>query len=301
MDPIDNNDLSSQRFSPFEQECIDYIEKLPNHETENENEKLSYERKQWNLFQNSATSIAQLYSRDNLPLDHVWNTFQQASINVTSLYKESVEYHKKNYDVFHHTGYHKRTKEVLNWIKKKKPLIRREELLAFLSGHTDSTYLHGLIHHPYHHNHHHHLHRFALTRSGRSTRNETDRYSIASNPNARSNTFLILNNDSSRNQESKADEILSANNNNENENNLETFKKAIVSSFKNPNVFLNNHSNNTNNIKNNINNNKLDSWNEDLNDFIDQQYHRYGETRKRTSSMDICMESPNSNKKTKFS
>lgn len=62
-----NNDdwsASSPKFAPYEQECIDYVESLPDKlETECDNEKLNYERKLSLYFQNSAMAITQLYSR----------------------------------------------------------------------------------------------------------------------------------------------------------------------------------------------------------------------------------------------
>lgn len=59
----DNDDWSPVKYSPYEQECIDYIESLPDVQSEAESEKLNYERRIWNYFQNSALSIAQLHSK----------------------------------------------------------------------------------------------------------------------------------------------------------------------------------------------------------------------------------------------
>ena len=85
MDPINTennndddwngNDNVSNKFSTYEQECIDYIESTTPaniiiNETDDEcdddtddEERLNYERKLWNYFQSSAMAIAQLYSR----------------------------------------------------------------------------------------------------------------------------------------------------------------------------------------------------------------------------------------------
>lgn len=58
----ENDDWSTGKYSPYEQECLDYFESLPDVQTEGESEKFNYERKIWNYFQNSALSIAQLHS-----------------------------------------------------------------------------------------------------------------------------------------------------------------------------------------------------------------------------------------------
>ncbi|XP_027196200.2 uncharacterized protein LOC113790704 [Dermatophagoides pteronyssinus] len=312
MDPINTennndddwngNDNVSNKFSTYEQECIDYIESTTPaniiiNETDDEcdddtddEERLNYERKLWNYFQSSAMAIAQLYSRDNLSTAHnVWSTFQQASTSVTCLYKESSDFHRKHYDRYRQIGYHKRTKEILNWIKKKKNLIRREDLLAFLGGHGNG----GAYHHHSYHNHHHHHTVHRSNRSGTRTSNHSLRSSNLNNNNNSLMNRLDLASKltlSSNNNESDNDSII---NNNNVEPNLETFKEALH--MRNSTV----SSTMTNQTAQ-----KRNNHHEDLHEFVDQQFHRHNESRKRTSSMDICMVDSSANgvvnKRTKF-
>lgn len=62
---MDNNFEDGQEWPPkytaSEQECINYIEAMPDNEKEFETEKCHYDRKLWNYFQNCALAIAQLY------------------------------------------------------------------------------------------------------------------------------------------------------------------------------------------------------------------------------------------------
>ncbi|OTF75009.1 DUF4588 domain containing protein [Euroglyphus maynei] len=147
---------------------------------------------------------------DNLSTAHnVWSTFQQASTSVTCLYKESSDFHRKHYDRYRQIGYHKRTKDLLNWIKKKKNLIRREDLLAFL-GNGGPHY-----HHSHNNNNHHH---HTIHRSNRRT-----------TTNHRSN----LNNNTLMNRLDLASKLTLSPNETDNDSinnvepNLETFKEAL--------------------------------------------------------------------------
>ena len=60
-DNFEDNQEWPPKYSAGEQECINYIEALPDNETEFEAEKCVYDRKLWNYFQNCALAIAQLY------------------------------------------------------------------------------------------------------------------------------------------------------------------------------------------------------------------------------------------------
>lgn len=160
------------------------------------------------------------------------------------MYKESSDYHKKIRDLYNQTGYHKRTKEICNWVKKKKSLIRREELLTFLAG-QHNNYLY---------------HRF--TRNARSNwcvNDDTQLFTLNTSSNSRNNRFFIS--DLPKNDSS--DHISLCNNNN---NNDETYKDAFV-----------------------------------IGSLVDI-HNKPVESRKRTiSTMDICMDTPNTNnKRSKF-
>lgn len=275
-DNFESNQEWSPKYSPGEQECINYIEALPDIENEFESEKCNYDRKLWTYFQTCALAIAQLY-RDNVNMQHnLWNSFQQASTNVACLYKECSEFQKKMYDGNYQNGYQKRTKELLTWAKKKKNNIRRDELIAFLSG-RPTSHMHSSF---YHHR---------LTRPSRPSRTADDlqRFLNSSSPNSKANSRLIFNDPIS-----EPNSLMSPPFNNSPDNdetNLETFREAISTSLRNSATIIN--SNSRRSPRSNI---------EDLNEFINQEYHRHVESRKRTSSMDVCMDSPTHNKRTKF-
>ena len=143
-------------------------------------------------------------------LEHnVWNSFQQASTNVACLYKECSEFQKKMYDLNNQNGYHKRTKELLTWAKKKKNFIRRDELIAFLSGRA-LTSNHGNFYH-------------RISRNSRSSRNPDEIQRFSSSTSSRSSRFF---NDT----ESTTHVSSPFNNSLENdETNLDTFRQAISS------------------------------------------------------------------------
>ncbi|KAI4455802.1 hypothetical protein MML48_8g00010551 [Holotrichia oblita] len=64
----------------------------------------------------------------------LWISFQTAAGTVTTLYKESTDCVKRSSEIAKQCGYQKRNRELLNWAKRKRTLIRREDLLAYLSG-----------------------------------------------------------------------------------------------------------------------------------------------------------------------
>ncbi|GJQ72450.1 hypothetical protein Trydic_g3525 [Trypoxylus dichotomus] len=119
----------------WEQQCADIIEGQPDYEQSLTIEADNSHRKIWTVFQDSATAIAQLY-RDRFTSDPgaLWISFQTAAGTVTSLYKESTECVKRSSEIAKQCGYQKRNRELLNWAKRKRTLIRREDLLAYLSG-----------------------------------------------------------------------------------------------------------------------------------------------------------------------
>ena len=88
-------------------------------------------------------------------LDHeqhvsLWVPFQNAASSVTALYKDCIESQRKSIEMGYQGGMQRRNKEVLAWAKKRKRHIRREDLIAFLSGRSvPSSYAH-------HHYHTHH-------------------------------------------------------------------------------------------------------------------------------------------------
>lgn len=81
----------------------------------------------------------------------VWVPFQNAASNVTSLYKECMESQKKYGDVCFQYGIQRRNRELLAWAKKKKRIIRIEDLIGFLTGKLSNS-------NNYHHHHYSCIH-----------------------------------------------------------------------------------------------------------------------------------------------
>ncbi|XP_054712856.1 HUWE1-associated protein modifying stress responses-like [Uloborus diversus] len=119
--------------SSWEQQCINEIEKTPDTEIELQNARDIAVQKLWFLFQNAATCITQLY-KDRQTGVSLWVPFQTAASSVTGLYKECIDSHKPIYDLGYQCGLNKRNRDLLSWAKKKKRHIRREELIAYITG-----------------------------------------------------------------------------------------------------------------------------------------------------------------------
>ncbi len=83
----------------------------------------------------------------------LWLPFQNAASSVTSLYKECIESQKRFSEFGFQIGQQRRNKELLAWAMKRKRHIRREDLIAFLSGRNTANSF-GHLHHHYHHSHH---------------------------------------------------------------------------------------------------------------------------------------------------
>lgn len=131
-----NGDGSDETWlTSWEQQCAESIEEQPDYEPLLITEADNSHRKIWSAFQDSATSIAQLY-RDRFTSEPaaLWFPFQAAAGTVTTLYKESSESLRRTTELAMQCGYQKRNRELLSWAKKKRRNIRREDLLAYLSG-----------------------------------------------------------------------------------------------------------------------------------------------------------------------
>ncbi|GCC26053.1 HUWE1-associated protein modifying stress responses 1 [Chiloscyllium punctatum] len=124
-------------FSKWERQCL--AESEQEEQTQEERASLEEEQTQqklWHLFQNSATAVAQLY-KDRVCQQQglsLWVPFQNAASAVTNVYKESIEAHRRSYDLGIQLGYQRRNKDVLAWVKKRRRTIRREDLISFLCG-----------------------------------------------------------------------------------------------------------------------------------------------------------------------
>ncbi|XP_007452126.1 PREDICTED: UPF0472 protein C16orf72-like [Lipotes vexillifer] len=130
-------------FSKWERQCLaeaEQEEELPPDMQEEATPEAaglkSEKQKLWHLFQNSATAVAQLYKDTGCqqPGLSLWDPFQSAAMAVTSLYKESGDAHQRSFDLGVQVGNHRRIKDVLEWVKKGRSTILREDLISFLCG-----------------------------------------------------------------------------------------------------------------------------------------------------------------------
>jgi len=125
-----------------ERDCLHHLES-----EEDRIERLQIQReavleKLWFTFQSAAASLAQLYKdppscqcqRSTCHNNRTWPQFQSAANKVTCLYRDSTDGIRHSYEHGYHAGYHKRTKDLASWARKKRKHIRREDLLAHLSG-----------------------------------------------------------------------------------------------------------------------------------------------------------------------
>nr|XP_048313687.1 telomere attrition and p53 response 1 protein [Myodes glareolus] len=130
-------------FSKWERQCLAEAEQEEQLAPELQEEAaadaagLKIERQRlWHLFQISATAVAQLYKDSGCqqPGLSMWDPFQNAAMAVTSLYKESGDAYQRSFELGVQVGYQRRVRDVLEWVKKGRSIIRREDLISFLCG-----------------------------------------------------------------------------------------------------------------------------------------------------------------------
>jgi len=136
-DPIEQNDIHDCYLSDVEEQWI--------RESENEhkmadkqNEKDLSAHKLWISFQNSASSIACLYKERYQDGVSLWIPFQNAAGSVTNMYKDSLDGLKRSYDQGIQHGHQRRNRDILNWVKRKRRNIRRDDLIAYICGKSPS-------------------------------------------------------------------------------------------------------------------------------------------------------------------
>ncbi|XP_034342093.1 HUWE1-associated protein modifying stress responses 2 [Arvicanthis niloticus] len=127
-------------FSKWERQCLAEAEQLSpelQEEAAADAAGLKLERQRlWHLFQLSATAVAQLYKDSGCqqPGLSMWDPFQNAAMAVTSLYKESGDAYQRSFELGVQVGYQRRVRDVLEWVKKGRSIIPREDLISFLCG-----------------------------------------------------------------------------------------------------------------------------------------------------------------------
>nr|XP_012803319.1 UPF0472 protein C16orf72 [Jaculus jaculus] len=136
-------EVAEHWFSKWERQCLAEAEQEGQLAPELQEEAaadaagLKIERQRlWHLFQISATAVAQLYKDSGCqqPGLSMWDPFQNAAMAVTSLYKESEDAYQRSFELGVQVGYQRRVKDVLEWVKKGRSTIRREDLISFLCG-----------------------------------------------------------------------------------------------------------------------------------------------------------------------
>jgi len=151
MDDLDQNKVeegyqdSLMHFSPTERESIGNIEDGDHHFEQLQGQKDAAQERLWTSFQSAASSLAQLYKERPSceccerclykPNNHErWLPFQGAANKVTLLYKDGSEGIRAAIEMGYQAGYQKRNRDITNWIKKRRRVIRREDILLNLSG-----------------------------------------------------------------------------------------------------------------------------------------------------------------------
>ncbi|XP_054155107.1 HUWE1-associated protein modifying stress responses-like [Oppia nitens] len=294
MDDLDDECNSSgadnwvPKYTNWEMECINRLETTPDLDQQIELEKGGNARKLWVHFQTAACSIAQLYQSREQNVS-VWNPFQNAASAVTTLYKECIESQKRFFEFGLQSGQQKRNKELLSWLKKRKRQIRREDLIAYLSGATSQGHP---LHHHYHHPHH------------RTWGSPKPRLSISDSTGRCAFTRLSLSDGLSDGNSN----LNTDTSNTTDETDLETFREALSFSGIRRSGSPGSQSSDRNNIyrQNNrspsirVSNHSNNSY-EELDAFISEEYNRHVESRKRVleSTSDVIMDSP-THKRSKY-
>ncbi|XP_016062712.1 PREDICTED: UPF0472 protein C16orf72 [Miniopterus natalensis] len=136
----DEAEVEGQWFPNWERQCLGAAGEEERLSPEQDEEEVagprSEQQKLWHLFQISATSVAQLYKGSGCPQSELsmWDPFQSAAMALTSLYKESGSAHQRSFDLGVKVGNQRRIKDVLDWAKKGRSTILREDLISFLCG-----------------------------------------------------------------------------------------------------------------------------------------------------------------------
>ncbi|XP_076333938.1 HUWE1-associated protein modifying stress responses isoform X2 [Tachypleus tridentatus] len=249
--------------SNWEQQCVEELENSPDLETQIDSERNATTQKLWFQFQNAATCVAQLY-KDRQHGVTLWVPFQNAAGSVTNLYKECLESQKRFGDLGYQCGYQRRNRDLLAWAKKRKRHIRREDLIAFLTGKTPPSQRSWVS--P----------RQRLSIEGLRSPSHHSRFSI-SNP-----------------VEPEISTIASA------EPDLETFREALAFSsisgaVGNSNFGIRQHSPGSSpSGQSRGHRSRISSQNNltELNAFISEEFIRHSDSRKRAPSTDVVMDSP---------
>lgn len=253
-----NEHFGENWFTGFEEECLEDMENSESNMEETVQRDADFAMQKLFLqFQNSATALAQLYKDRSHGLS-LWVPFQNAASSVTTLYKDSIETSKHCMELGMHRGRQRQIRDIMTWVKKKRRNIRREDLIAFLSGKTlpqRTKVSSGMRHNP-------------------SARLERPFPRFTSADSIPTNT----------------------------EPDLQSFREAIAlqgldGAMSNISVGFRPHSSPTQSPLPNLSrNNNL----EELNSFIIEEFTRNCDSRKRSATPDVSMDSPTRKKNRLF-
>ncbi|XP_018027572.1 telomere attrition and p53 response 1 protein [Hyalella azteca] len=130
-----NNDEDFNEWSPWEQQTLLEIQRGDVEAVFVTNSEATLQ-KLYASFQGAAQCLAVLYkvASDTRPSNPaLWPSFQTAASTITSHHKACVEYIRNCEQIALEAGSHRRTRDLLTWSKRRR-IIRREELIAFLAG-----------------------------------------------------------------------------------------------------------------------------------------------------------------------
>lgn len=134
-----NTGVEEAEISSFEKDCIKKLDEQPDFEEELSSGKDDASHRLWHSFQDSATAVSKFYlaftdQTRTVPEPLYGAMFHEAASSITKLYSEAGDVCSRGIDLGIDYGSQKRTREFLNWLKKKKKYIRRDELISFLTG-----------------------------------------------------------------------------------------------------------------------------------------------------------------------
>lgn len=119
----------------WEDQCVEEWEAEQNTEERRNDMREQFSQKLWLSFQNSATAISQLYrDRCHDSSNGLWVPFQNSASCVTIMYKDALEAMKKSFDYGVQCGIQRRNRDLMQWAKKKRRHVRREDLVGYLCG-----------------------------------------------------------------------------------------------------------------------------------------------------------------------
>lgn len=132
-------------YNPTERECIQTIDNEEDLLERLQDQKEAALEKLWFTFQSAASSLAQLYKERPLcdccerciyrqNSHDRWLPFQGAANKVTHLYKDGSDALRAGIELGYHAGIQRRNRDITHWVKKKRRMIKREDMLHHLSG-----------------------------------------------------------------------------------------------------------------------------------------------------------------------